>query len=208
MSLLAQAVVVLAAWHALGHWRPSWQLRGAILVGLLLLFPLPALLISGGVGAFLARDRLRARRRARQAADADVTQLAELTLLGISGGLTFVGSLDMASGHVAPQLRAEVRRTLRRSRHQGTAMAFVRDQGRARDLYRIAARTSITGAPVMPALESFVDERRADQRAAAVATARRLPVRLLFPLALLILPGFMVLTIGPAILEALQRLSS
>jgi hypothetical protein len=33
-----------------------------------------------------------------------------------------------------------------------------------------------------------------------------LPVKLLFPLALLILPGFLLLTVGPALLTGLNRL--
>jgi hypothetical protein len=38
--------------------------------------------------------------------------------------------------------------------------------------------------------------------------ARRLPVRLLLPLALLILPGFVLLAVGPAVLQGLARLGS
>ena len=40
-----------------------------------------------------------------------------------------------------------------------------------------------------------------------ITVARRLPVRLLLPLALLILPGFVVLAVGPAVLQALARLA-
>ena len=39
-----------------------------------------------------------------------------------------------------------------------------------------------------------------------MAAARRLPVRLLVPVALLMLPGFVVLTAGPALLGAAERL--
>jgi hypothetical protein len=44
----------------------------------------------------------------------------------------------------------------------------------------------------------FAAERRHAEQACNLERARRLPVRLLLPLALLILPGFMVLVVGPA----------
>ena len=64
----------------------------------------------------------------------------------------------------------------------------------------------MTGAPVAAAVRAYVAEQRDADRARALAAARRLPVQLLFPLTLLVLPGFMVLTIGPALLAALERL--
>jgi hypothetical protein len=54
---------------------------------------------------------------------------------------------------------------------------------------------------------ALVVEQRAEERARAVAAAKRLPVRMLFPLALLILPGFLVLTVGPTLLSAFDRLA-
>ena len=55
-------------------------------------------------------------------------------------------------------------------------------------------------------LEVSLREAQAEQTTARLEAARRLPVRLMLPLALLILPGFVVLAVGPALLEALDRL--
>jgi tight adherence protein C len=156
----------------------------------------------------LLRRRLGNRRTRAEAADADVTLLAEMTLLGLNAGLTFPQALESAAAHVARPLADEVRQVLRRASRTGPATALAAREGRAGDLYGIAARAAITGAPIAGGVQSLVDDRRAAERAASLAAARRLPVRLLFPLALLILPGFMVLTVGPAILSALSRLST
>jgi hypothetical protein len=63
-----------------------------------------------------------------------------------------------------------------------------------------------SGAPVLEAVERYGEERRADDRSACEAAVRRLPVLLSFPLALLILPGFVLLTVAPALSGALERL--
>jgi hypothetical protein len=63
-----------------------------------------------------------------------------------------------------------------------------------------------SGAPVLDAVERYGEERRAEDRAAREAALRRLPVLLSFPLALLILPGFVLLTVAPALSGAVERL--
>jgi tight adherence protein C len=147
------------------------------------------------------------RRDEEAAAVADVTVLVELTLLGLNAGLTFSKALALGSAHVAGPLQREVQGVLRRSYRSGPAVALGTTRGRAAGLYLLAAQAAVTGAPIATAVQSFVEDRRADERAVALAAARRLPVRLLFPLALLILPGFMVLTVGPAVLSAAERLA-
>jgi pilus assembly protein TadC len=61
------------------------------------------------------------------------------------------------------------------------------------------------GAPVGPALARLADEERAAARRRAEAHARRVPVRLLFPLVFLVLPAFGFLTVVPALLSGLAR---
>jgi tight adherence protein C len=61
------------------------------------------------------------------------------------------------------------------------------------------------GAPVGDALVRLAAEERADLRRRAEAHARRVPVRLLFPLVFLVLPAFALLTVAPALLEGLGR---
>ena len=159
------------------------------------------------VGGSKVRARLRAR-RSEADAHADVVTLAELCALGLAAGLDFAGALRRASEALSPGVQADVAGVLRRASTVGLATALAGEPGRCRRLFRLAARAVDTGAPVRSAVEAFIDDATADERARSLASMRRLPVKLLFPLAFLILPGFIVLTVGPALLGSVQRFSS
>jgi len=62
------------------------------------------------------------------------------------------------------------------------------------------------GAPVGPALGRLATEQRAELRRRAEAHARRVPVRLLFPLVFVVLPAFGLLTVIPTLLAGFSRL--
>jgi len=130
-----------------------------------------------------------------------VAILAEMVGLALSAGLTLSQALRAARSHVHPQLGREVDDLLRRAVHGGLATALAAAGGHAHRLYVVAARAVVTGAPLAPAVDSFLREAVAEQRAVRLEAARRLPVRLMLPLALLILPGFVLLTVGPTVLR-------
>ena len=62
------------------------------------------------------------------------------------------------------------------------------------------------GAPVGPVLARLAEEERTALRRRAEAHARRIPVRLLFPLVFLVLPAFVLLTVVPGLAAGLGRL--
>ena len=62
------------------------------------------------------------------------------------------------------------------------------------------------GAPVGPALARLASEERVALRRRAEAHARRVPVRLLFPLVFLVLPAFVLLTVVPGLAAGLAEL--
>lgn len=69
----------------------------------------------------------------------------------------------------------------------------------------VLALSERSGAPTAELLERLADEARADLRRRAEAHARRVPVRLLFPLVFLVLPAFGLLTVVPALLTGLRQ---
>ena len=69
----------------------------------------------------------------------------------------------------------------------------------------VLALSERTGAPTAALLERLAEEARADLRRRAEAHARRVPVRLLFPLVFLVLPAFGLLTVVPALLTGLRQ---
>jgi tight adherence protein C len=169
-------------------------------------YPLPTLALGVAALAVTRRGVIHRIRAERTRAERDAVALAELVGLGLSAGLSFTAALEAAAREVGPPLVDELHEVIRRSRHRGIAVALEESGGAARRLYLLAARATVTGAPVAAAVRAYVAEQHDADRARALAAARRLSVQLLFPLALLILPGFMVLTIGPALLGALERL--
>lgn len=125
--------------------------------------------------------------------------LAELTALGLSAGLGFIAAVDAASEQLPPEEARQIRRRLR-SRDRSDTPEF------ARELFSLADRSDITGSPLLASVDGYARSLRRRARAEAIGRARRLPVKLLFPLALLILPGFLLLTVAPAFLAGIDRL--
>ena len=167
------------------------------------------LLLAVAAAVVLLHHALRRIRRTRASARAtgdEVILLGELVSLGLNAGLPFLGAVSLASTELSTHLAAEVRDVMRASQLSGSAAALGAATGHSAPLFRLAARAAATGAPLLPAVAGFVLDARRERQAARIAAAKRLPVRLLVPLTLLVLPGFVVLTLGPALLSGLERL--
>lgn len=136
------------------------------------------------------------RRRGEEPVRRDLPLFVDLVALGVGAGLSFRAAFLQAADAVHPSLRDEAIRSMR-----GTG-----DGENVARLISIARRAAESGASVAVELAAYADELRASDREAALARLRRLPIRLLFPLALLILPGFLLMALGPTLSAALQRL--
>jgi tight adherence protein C len=159
----------------------------------------------------IARYRwLRARRDAEieREAESDVALLADLLGLGLTAGLSLRAAIDIATPQVAAPVQADLTAMCRRIDRAGLAAGLAGTSGRLEGLARVAAGAAVSGAPLGPAVAAFSKVRRHADHATRTERARRLPVRLLLPLALLILPGFVLLAVGPAVLQGLARLGS
>lgn len=84
--------------------------------------------------------------------------------------------------------------------------AIARATPRLRPLADALLATDRLGVPVGPVLARLAEEDRTALRRAAEAHARRIPVRLLFPLVFLVLPAFVLLTVVPGLASGLGRL--
>jgi hypothetical protein len=174
---------------ALGLWQP----------------PLLGLAAAGGWLVIRWRRLGESRRQASRRRDA-IALFAELVFLGLSAGLPFVGAVEAATEAAPGEIVEEARATLRQARSVGASTAMAGARGELAPLFRMAGRAMVSGAPLAAAVSSFVAEARKERAAARAAAAKRLPVRLLLPLTLLILPGFVVLTLGPAVLSGIDRI--
>jgi len=149
---------------------------------------------------------LPALRRRGSRADGEALLLADQVALALRAGLTLEGAFREARADLPDAMAAEVGRLLREARRAGLGRALASANGAGERLYRITDRAVRTGAPVGPAVEALAEDLRHEDHARRTADARRLPVRLLLPLALLILPGFVLALVGPALVGSLARL--
>jgi tight adherence protein C len=76
----------------------------------------------------------------------------------------------------------------------------------AHPLVSVLVSSERYGTALLPALERLAIEARFERRRRAEEAARRIPVKLLFPLVLCILPAFGALTVAPLIAGALRTL--
>jgi Type II secretion system (T2SS), protein F len=156
---------------------------------------------------------LHARRRARVDHDALARALPVVVdLLGVAvgAGCTPYLAVEVAANWSPAMVAAPLAGVLR-SCALGMGFASALDAtARATPALRPLAEALLasdrSGAPVAPTLARLADEERTALRRRAEAHARRIPVRLLFPLVFLVLPAFVLLTVIPGLASGLGRL--
>lgn len=160
-----------------------------------------------GVALVWAMKAWRARRRIdRPVGEGDVDQLAALVVIGLTASHTLAGALEAAAVQLGAPIEAEVEDLLRRGKAKGLAGALAETEGPLSPLTRQLSRAQVTGAPMAGAVAAFLDTRRAAVRAGLMESARTLPVRLIVPVSLFLLPGFVVLLMGPFVLDQVAGL--
>lgn len=135
----------------------------------------------------------------------DLETLATLVALGLNAGMSPARAIASAARFAHPELAQEALTLGRQARLAGLSSALRSADGSSAPLFHTIARAAETGAPMADALRSFADRMRAEARLAAQVRMRRLPVKLVFPLALLMLPGLVLMVSGPALIEVLGR---
>ena len=181
-------------------WRTvSWA--GAAAVGL-----------SGVAGwAWSIRTRRVAKRRREGEVAAALPDVVDLLCLCAGAGLTVPLAVERVAPHVKGtvgegllRVVAEVDRGRRWADALGDLPRSVGEPMRTVSAALVAAERH--GTPLGPILERVAAELRGERRRAAEAAARRVPVRLLFPLVMCVLPAFVLLTLAPLIAGALGSL--
>ena len=202
--------LVLPAWLADPRTR-RW-VAGAVggVIGLLLLPPISPVLALAAWGAPVLRAR---RRSAAAAAEARRSLPEAVDLLGlvVAAGMTVPLAVAAVgrrhAGPVGVQL-ARASREIEGGRRCADALdaAGMRLGPEARPVIDALVASERYGAPLADALVRLAGEVRAEQRRLAEANARRVPVKLLFPLVLCVLPAFGLLTVAPLLAGAFGSL--
>lgn len=200
----ATAVMVLVVWLLDDHRR--WRRPTGAAAGLVVLWPAVAIPAVVVVIAVRRRRQLAARRRAARAARRDEVLLAHALLVALSGGLTVAVGLHVVRDHLAPGLAESTDQVLRRATSDGLGAALQAAEGPGARLFHDLGAAHASGAPLVVALGARARELHERSRTEALQAARQLPVKMTFPLTLLMVPGFVILTIGPTIVSAFRSL--
>src|SRR5262249_33298894 len=134
-----------------------------------------------------------------------------LFVLVVGSGLNARLALDALASRAPPPWRANLEATRDRVAFGQPLADAVAQLGRdlgesAWPLTNALASAERDGTPLLPVLHRAAHDPRAERRRTNEAAARRLPVKLLFPLVVCILPAFALLTIAPLLAGALRSL--
>ena len=156
------------------------------------------------------RARRQARRRAAEVIGA-LPEVVDLFVVAVGAGLT-VALAVRAVGERAPPPFAAVLADVGREAALGRRLADLLDEvpgvrgEPVRPLTAALAASERYGAPLVAGLDRLADEVRRDRRRRAEDAARKVPVKLLFPLVFCVLPAFALLTLAPPLVGALRGL--
>jgi tight adherence protein C len=173
---------------------------------------IPVLAVAGYRGPDVALAR-RGRRRQGEI-ELRVPDLVELLVATTEAGLTpavaFHRSSEVVGGPLGDELgRAVAEIDLGLSWRAAMERLVERtDVASLRRLVSAVGRSNRLGTSVQATLRNVAGDLRAERRARAEELARRAPVKMLFPLVFLILPAFLLLTVGPVVLATVHSLRS
>lgn len=170
-----------------------------------------ALIATGPVGRVVAAFTNRQHgRRVDAALEREVPIALDLLGVAIGAGCTPYLAVEVVSRWASPVIAAPFAAVLGACALGASFDAALDDAAhsapRLRPLVEALLASDRLGAPVGPALARLAAEERAALRRRAETHARRVPVRLLFPLVFLVLPAFVLLTVVPGLAAGLSRL--
>jgi tight adherence protein C len=155
----------------------------------------------------------RARERQREILFALPDSLDQMTIC-MEAGLGFESTMARASQSNTGPLAQEMVRTLQEMQvgvGRGEALRMLADRNDVPDLRHFVTavlQAEHYGVPISHVLRDQASELRAKRRQRAEEAARKLPLKLLFPLILFILPPLFIILVGPAALRLADSFSA
>ncbi len=196
-----------------GPWVSDRVLGAVVLSAVVGLTVAPPLAVLSPVAliVIVARRHRRAVLAAELAVIRGLPEAVDLLALAVAAGMNLRQALESGVAWMPPPFSSVLQRALVRV-DSGEALAAALDWSaerlgaEARPLLRILVVAELDGAALMPSLERLGDEARRRRRVQAEEQARRVPVRMLFPLVLCVLPAFALLTVVPLLMGTLADL--
>lgn len=196
------AACALAA-AALTVFKPPIRGSAVAFAGGLVIDPLVAIAAPAIVILFGRLTEVRRTKEHARNVREDQILAVELVAAGVSAGVSFDLAVEAASARVDPEVGSDLRRWHRLIRH-GNAPPD--SSAATAEMVRIAHAAEASGAAVAGQLTALADSERSLDESATNERLARLPVKMLFPLALLILPGFLLVVVAPTVISGISRL--
>jgi tight adherence protein C len=171
-------------------------------------------LIIGFFGWWMPARILRERANQRlNEIDYQLPELIDLLVVTIEAGLGFLGSLQMAAGRIGNPLGQEIQLTLQEqsmglSIQEALLNMLSRcDTPSMRSFVRSIVQGETLGVSIGQIMRDLAQEMRRRRRAVAQEKAQKAPIKILFPLVLLIFPAMFVILLGPALFLFFQAMA-
>jgi tight adherence protein C len=172
----------------------------SVKTGLALLFILP--MIGGLAPSYWLRHRIKVR---RERVTNDLPDLLDLMCISVAAGLGLEQAMQVSCARFESPVCDELRLTLREmelglSRHDALENMKLRTD--IDDLVTFAvvlSQADALGLPIGRVLQAQADEMRDKRRQRAREKAAKVPVKILFPLAICFLPAILIIVLGPIV---------
>jgi len=175
-----------------------------VTIGTFLIHPLLGITVVAGVFGASRWRSIRHQRRLDHRAMSDVLLALDLMALAATSGLPFTRAVILASRSTGEVTGDVLQRAVRRV-DAGLPPAI--EDGLVASAFEAAQRSAVTGASLSSTLAGIAQRAREDEAAAVQERLEKLPVKLLFPMAFLILPGFILVAVVPTIVSGLSQLT-
>ena len=186
-------VPVLLTWFLGVSGGSTMQLVLAVLGGAVAGWVLPS--------SYLSR---RGRKRLEEI-DYSLPELIDLLIVTVEAGLGFTGSLRVAAERLTGALGDEIRLTLQEQNFGLSTVEALQNWGNrcntpaVHAFVRAITQGERLGVSIGQIMRNLALEMRKRRRQAAEERAQKAPIKILFPLVLLIFPAMFVIILGPAL---------
>lgn len=176
-----------------------------VLAGASLGIAIVVFVVLVGIGAMGPRAWLSRTTRQRQdSIRRDLPDVLDLLAIAVEAGSGFEGAMSVVCDTFSSTLGLELARTLKEMQLGLSRREALHNLKRRTDVSDLSAfilalvQADALGMPVGPVLRAQAVEMRMRRRQWAREKAAKLPVKMLFPMVLLIFPAIMIVVMGPA----------
>ncbi len=204
---------LLARWVTVAPHQ--YRAAGAVVLTLVLGVPILGVTSATVVALLVGAAPLLVHRR-RERLDTlrltgELPETIDLLRVGIDAGLTIAHALDAVIAHSKGALAHELRRVRQEqaaglSLDQALDRLVMRTHPQVEPLARALLSANQFGTSTSAALAQLAGDARTQQKRRAEEIARKVPVKMLFPLITCTLPAFGLLTIAPLLVTSLQSI--